>query len=126
MDSPESEFFPGAFLLAAGNLARQVLEQVVFILAFYGDLPRQSYLRPNGQPRTLDAILRALAQRDSSTGKTYLALARLKGPRIRSSRAAHGPCIDGGACSMSHLILPIRPLVGSLWNVTSGRSSNTL
>jgi hypothetical protein len=93
MDSRESEFFPGAFLLAAGNLARQVLEQVAFILAFYGGLPQQSYLRPNGQPRTLDAILRALAQRDSSTGKTYLALARLKGPRIRklarSTRSLH-------------------------------------
>ena len=43
LDSPDKEQFPGAFLLAAGNLARQVLEQVLFILAFYSGMPRNKF-----------------------------------------------------------------------------------
>lgn len=83
LDSAEHERFAGAFLLAAGNLSRQILEQIAFILAFYAGVPRGAYLKPNGQLRALDTVLRSLAAVDPRTGKTYFALARLRGPRIR-------------------------------------------
>jgi hypothetical protein len=39
------EQFPGAFEIAAGNLSRQLLEQVLFILCFFAGVPRRSFLR---------------------------------------------------------------------------------
>jgi hypothetical protein len=83
LDSTEYEAFPGAFLLAAGNLSRQLLEQVVFILAFYSGMPRKEFLRGTGHLLTLNSVLRALHQTDPLTGKTYLTLARKRGPRIQ-------------------------------------------
>lgn len=77
------EHFPGAFLIAAGNLSRQVLEQVVFILAFYSRMPRSQYLRSNGQLRNAGHILSALRKRNPSTGRTYYQEARRRGTRIR-------------------------------------------
>ena len=81
LSNRDSECFPGAFLLAAGNLCRQVLEQVLFVLAFYSGLPRNKYLSRNGQMHQAGHILKKLRQRDSTSGKTYFQLARDRGPR---------------------------------------------
>jgi hypothetical protein len=82
LENQELEQFPGAFLLAAGNLARQVLEQVVFILAFYSGLPHTKYMRPDRRLRTAGEILRALNQpRDSASD--YFAIARSRSSRTR-------------------------------------------
>lgn len=51
---------PGAFLLAAGNFGRQLLEQIVFILAFYSGMPRGKYLKTSNHPRSLDSVVKAL------------------------------------------------------------------
>lgn len=83
LDSRDKELFPGAFLLSAGNLARQVLEQVLFILAFYSGMPRDKFLRSSNQLRTADAILKGLQDKDPKTGRSYMTLARRRGSRIR-------------------------------------------
>jgi hypothetical protein len=77
------EIFPGAFFVAAGNLARQTLEQILFILAFYSRMPHTKYMKPNKSLETAGAVLAALHARDPSTGRTYLEEARRRGPRIR-------------------------------------------
>ena len=52
LDNRIQELFPGAYLLAAGNLSRQTLEQILFILAFYSGLPKTKYLKGGSQLRT--------------------------------------------------------------------------
>jgi hypothetical protein len=79
----QEEQLPGSFLLAAGNLARQTLEQVLFILAFYGGMPSSTYMKPNWQLHTANHILTALKKVNLLTNRTYLAEARRRGPRIR-------------------------------------------
>jgi hypothetical protein len=79
----ESEQFPGAFELAAGNLSRQLLEQVLFILCFYGGVPKRSFLRSDMSLRTAGQLLRALGQPSPSQGMSYWDAARRRGPRIR-------------------------------------------
>ena len=83
LNSRDKELFPGAFLLSAGNLARQLLEQVLFILAFYSGMPRGKFLRTSNRLRTADTILRELQEKDPNTGCTYFELARRRGSRIR-------------------------------------------
>ena len=83
LNSSDNEVFPGAFLLAAGNLSRQVLEQVLFILAFYSRMPRNKFLKSSNELRTADTILKALQQNDPKTGRRYIDLARERGPRIK-------------------------------------------
>jgi hypothetical protein len=83
LNSRDKELFPGAFLLSAGNLARQVLEQVAFILAFYSRMPRHKYLRDSHHLRSLDAIFRALKETDPSSNSPYLKVAARQGSRIR-------------------------------------------
>ena len=83
LESGDQEIFPGAYLLAAGNLSRQVLEQILFILAFYSQMPRSKFLKSSNELRTAGAILKALHQIDPTTGHRYIELARRRGPRIR-------------------------------------------
>jgi len=83
LSNRQAEKFPGAFLLAAGNLVRQVLEQILFILAFYSGLPKHKFLRRNNELQTAGKILQALRQTDSKSCLTYFELARNRGPRIR-------------------------------------------
>ena len=82
LEHRQEESFPGAFLLSAGNLARQVLEQVLFILAFYSKMPRRKYLKSSKELRTAATILKALQEIEPSSGQSYLELARRRGPRI--------------------------------------------
>lgn len=82
LDNAQHELFPGAFHIAAGNLARQVLEQVLFILAFYGGLPREKWMRPDKRLRPAGRILHALEQ-PSSSGADYFVNAAKRGSRIR-------------------------------------------
>jgi hypothetical protein len=77
------EQFPDSFVLAAGNLCRQTVEQILFILAFYSGMPRNKYLKPNGELREIKTILDALGAIDPITKKSYWKLARCKGPRIQ-------------------------------------------
>lgn len=83
MDSRDKELFPGAFLLAAGNLGRQLLEQIVFILAFYSGMLRGKYLKTSNHLRSLDSVVKALGETDPRTGCSYLELAAGRGSRIR-------------------------------------------
>lgn len=82
LEHRQEETFPGAFLLSAGNLARQVLEQVLFILAFYSRMPRLKYLKSSKELRTAAKVLRALQEIEPRTRRSYLELARRQGPRI--------------------------------------------
>lgn len=83
IDSQAQEHFPGAYLLAAGNLCRQVLEQILFILAFYSGMPQPYYIKTNHDLRTADKVFLALQRIDPDSGKKYLEIARSKGRRIR-------------------------------------------
>lgn len=83
LDHRQDEVFPGAFLLAAGNLARQLLEQILFVLAFYAGLPIRKYLRRDGRLHAPFNILLALKEAHPEDGNTYLEHARRRGHRIR-------------------------------------------
>lgn len=83
LDTRDEEQFPGAFLLSAGNLARQVLEQVLFILAFYSGMPRNKFLKSSNELRTAGTVLKALQKTDPHTDRRYMELARRRGSRIR-------------------------------------------
>ncbi len=83
LSNRQEELFPGAFFIAAGNLARQVLEQVLFILAFYGGVPKNRYLRRDGRLKTANDILRELRRTNPATGKTYIEHARRRGLRLK-------------------------------------------
>lgn len=75
------EKMPTAFALAAGNLLRQLVEQCLFVLAFYGGLPRNRYIRSNGTLRTAGQILNELCS--ERAGRTYLQIARVLHPCLR-------------------------------------------
>lgn len=77
------ERYPGAFLSVAGNLCRQVLEQIQFVLAFYSGLPRSEYLRPDGGLKTAGTVWNALNRENQATGRTFFEEARRRGSRIR-------------------------------------------
>jgi hypothetical protein len=89
----DQEKFPGAFLKAAGNLARQTLEQVLFILAFYSRLPKLKYIRSDRKIRSAGRIASELREVEPTTGKTYLRIARERSPRI-AKFAALAPSFD--------------------------------
>jgi len=76
------EKFPGAFVLAAGNLSRQLLEQILFILCFYSGMPRNSYLRSDSTLQTAGRLLKVLDQQPLVSARPYWQLARERGPRI--------------------------------------------
>lgn len=83
LDNQDKELFPGAFLLSAGNLGRQILEQVLFILAFYSGMPRHKYLKSSGEQRAADTIFKNLQKIDPVSQVSYLAQSRLTGSRIK-------------------------------------------
>lgn len=83
LDNQNMESFPGAFVNAAGNLSRQVLEQILFILAFYSGMPSSKYMKTNRQLRTAGSIINSLRQVNSTSGRTYFEEARQRGSRIR-------------------------------------------
>ena len=83
LNNKDQEQFPGAFLLAAGNLARQVLEQVLFILAFFSRMPRTKYLKSSNEIKTAGYILKVLKETEPTSGHPYIELARRRGKRIR-------------------------------------------
>ncbi len=76
------ERFPGAFLIAAGNLSRQLLEQILFILAFYSGMPNEMYMKDNLQLKTAYVVLNALKKSHPTHKLTYLELAKRRGSRI--------------------------------------------
>jgi hypothetical protein len=77
------EKFPGAFELAAGNLCRQTLEQVLFILCFFSGMPHKLFMRSDRTLKVAGALFKQLDKIDSVSNKTYRELARTKSPRIR-------------------------------------------
>jgi hypothetical protein len=83
LDNKNLENFPGSFLLAGGNLSRQVLEQILFILAFYSGLPQNKYMKVDKRLKTAEAIINALKSTNPTTGRTYFDEAQRKGPRIK-------------------------------------------
>lgn len=83
LDNQKLEQFPGAFLISAGSLCRHLLEQVLFILAFYSKMPRSKFLKKDLSLRTANEILLALKSENPETNKSYLDEARRCGPRIQ-------------------------------------------
>ena len=77
------EQFPGAFELAAGNICRQTLEQVFFILCFFSGMPKNKYMKTDKTLRTVFHMFEQLGKLETTSGKTYWELARRRGPRIR-------------------------------------------
>lgn len=47
VQNKELEKFSGAFIMSAGNLCRQLVEQILFIIYFYGELPKEKYIKNN-------------------------------------------------------------------------------
>src|SRR3972149_1439470 len=82
LKNQQLEKFPGAFELAAGNLCRQTLEQVLFILCFYSGMPQSHYLRGDRSLRTAGRLLDALDLVASRSRSDYWSRARRRGPRI--------------------------------------------
>ncbi len=74
--------FPEAREIAAGNLCRQVLEQILFILCFYSRMGCRNFVRPDRSLMNAGKLLRELDRFDSKTGKNYWQLARESSPRI--------------------------------------------
>jgi len=83
LDNQSMEKFPGAFLRSSGNLSRQLLEQILFILAFYCKMPENKYMKTNRQLRTADIIWENLQKQNPITDRTYIEDARFSNPRIR-------------------------------------------
>jgi len=83
LSKTENEVFPGAFEIAAGNLCRQVLEQILFILCFFSEMPASCYLRRDKTLQTAGRLSKALDQINPKEGKNYWECARKRGPRIR-------------------------------------------
>lgn len=83
LDHKRCEKFPGGFEIAAGNLCRQTLEQILFILCFFSRMPGNSFMRADRTLRTARQLIDALDKVDTVTGKNYWELARRRGPRIR-------------------------------------------
>ncbi len=78
----DSGKFPEAREIAAGNLCRQLLEQILFILCFYSRMESRHFIRQDRSLRTAGKLLLALNRVDSQTGKKYWQLARDRSPRI--------------------------------------------
>jgi hypothetical protein len=78
----DSGQFPEANEMAAGNLCRQLLEQVLFILCFYSRMPPQAFIRPDRSLKTAGKLLEELDKIDKITTKSYWQLARERSPRV--------------------------------------------
>jgi len=83
LDHREMEKFPGAFEIAGGNLCRQVLEQILFILCFFSEMPKDCFFRSDKTLKTAGKLLKAIDKVDPTKGVDFWELARRRGPRIR-------------------------------------------
>lgn len=83
LNHQDLEKFPGALEMAAGNLCRQTLEQILFILCFFSTMPEKYYVRKDKTLKTAGQLLKAMDKIDQVKGKCFWELARLGGPRIR-------------------------------------------
>jgi hypothetical protein len=83
LENTHLEKFPGAFELAAGNLCRQTLEQVLFILCFFSKMPKERYLKADRTLRVAGHLIEQLDKRDNNSNKTYWEIARKRSDRIR-------------------------------------------
>lgn len=82
LGNQNADAFPGASLLSAGNLCRQIVEQIAFLLCVYGSVPKERFLKQDGRLKLLNQVLQALDTKDPSTSRTYWTVARRRGPRI--------------------------------------------
>jgi hypothetical protein len=82
-NNKDKEEFHGAFFIASGNLCRQLIEQILFILAFYSGLPQSKYMKQDKRLKMADGIFNELKKINTTTGRTYFEEARLRGARIR-------------------------------------------
>lgn len=82
IENKELEKFPGAFFISAGNLCRQLIEQVIFIISFYGDLPKEKYITSDDKIKTPFIILNALKEKYGQSNMTYIDRAISRGKRI--------------------------------------------
>lgn len=109
LDNRSLEKLPGAFVLAAGNLARQLLEQILFLLAFHSGMPDNKYLKGGTRLRTADEIFKSLQEIEPTSGKPYIELARRKSQRIRKF-AKHPKALDNWRRKLnesSHYSVPL-------------------
>jgi len=83
LENRDKEKFPGAFELAAGNLCRQTVEQILFILCFYSSMPKNKYMKTSRQLKTPWNLYEELKKTKPDSNKKYIELARIRGPRIR-------------------------------------------
>jgi len=83
LENTTQEMFPGAFFGAAGNLCRSILEQILFVLAVYGDLPTNRFMKTDRTLRTSGQVLPALRSSLPGLKKTYLDAARQRGARVQ-------------------------------------------
>ena len=83
LNNKNLEKFPGAFELASGNLCRQTLEQILFILCFFSTMPRNKYIKQDRTLRTAWHLYDQLKKTKPSNNKTYFEIARSRGARIR-------------------------------------------
>ena len=83
LDNRDLEKFPGAFELAAGNLCRQTLEQILFILCFFSTMPKNKYIKNDRTLKTAWSLYDQLKKTKSGTSKTYFKIARSRGTRIQ-------------------------------------------
>lgn len=82
LDNRELELFPGAFELAAGNLSRQLVEQILFVLCFFSGAPKREFFFGGKSRRLVTAgqMITVLNQRKG--GRTYWYWAGIRGPRL--------------------------------------------
>jgi hypothetical protein len=83
LDNKKREQFPGAFELAAGNLCRQILEQVLFLLCVFSGMDRKRFLRRDRNLKVAGQLISELNQKEPNSKRSYWELARRRGPRIR-------------------------------------------
>jgi hypothetical protein len=83
IDNTNIEKFPGAFEIASGNLCRQTIEQILFILCHFSSMPSKKYLNKDRTLKTPWHMLNELGKAIPNTRKTYFQLARERGPRIK-------------------------------------------
>jgi hypothetical protein len=78
------EVLPGAFVLAAGNLTRQVLEQILFVLCFYGGVSKGQVLRRDGTMHTAGRLIRELERVPDGDSMSRISVARRRHPLLAS------------------------------------------
>ncbi|MCD2453522.1 hypothetical protein GO003_024390 [Methylicorpusculum oleiharenae] len=83
LNNKHLERFPGAFELAAGNLCRQTLEQIFFILCFFSTMPKNKYINQDRKLKTAWHLYDQLKKAKPNTNTTFLEFARTRCVRIR-------------------------------------------